>query len=159
MAGKRKRHVEKKMAPSEPWGLRVDRLIKACGWKRDEAAQKFGVDASWLTRIRYWDARPLVAFVRNLRKLEETYAEDLAALDQGLIQFNGSIRLDWRPKRAGQRRPDDLAALGEVGDQGPVSSDADGRTGNGEPSDPARSSDDAFDARRLHSPRDCAHQI
>ncbi len=100
--------------PAGLWGVRVDALIRALGWPQSEWRLHFGFSAGAVRRVRY-GGRPRVAFVLRLRKLEATYAAELEALAQGIIQVRGRVRYDWQPDKRSRvpTRPPDLQDLGQ----------------------------------------------
>jgi hypothetical protein len=100
----------------EFWGVRVDALIRACGWPQKDWRKHFGFSAQTVRRVRY-GAPPKLDFVRSLRKLEEAYATELEALAGGLIVTRGRSRYCWIdiPRPAPFVRPPDLRDLGAAG--------------------------------------------
>lgn len=113
---KKKKKKKKKLKVSEPWGIRVDAMIRAKGWRRKDMLRHWGVEPRTIDGIRYHGRRPSTELVVLLRKLEEVYASDLVDLASGLMEFRGTRWIDWRihAELSGDRsqRPEDLQALG-----------------------------------------------
>jgi hypothetical protein len=93
-----------KLKPSKPWGVRVDALIRACGWPRRKWRLSFDLSPAQVTRIRYHGTHVKVGFLLQLKRLESAYAKELEALAKGLIVTRGRVRYDWRNQ---ERTPQD----------------------------------------------------
>jgi len=105
MAQTTNRRRPRKLKPSSSLGVRVDALIRACGWPEKTWKLHFGRAARSITRVRYHGARPvrIAEFVVKLRKLEALYAPELQAPAQGRVQVRGRVRCDWRPDEEANR--------------------------------------------------------
>lgn len=90
------------------WARRMTKLIRAMQWTRTEQEKYFGYKRWELWGIQYRRKRPRIAFVLALAKLEKAYAKELASFEK-----------NHRPlRRRRTTRPQDLKALGAVGDPG-----------------------------------------
>lgn len=104
-----KRRTKKK---PEWFGVRVDALIRACGWPQSKWRNHFGVGPGAVRRIRDGGC-PKIRFVERLQMLESIYAGNLELFSQGLIVTQGRMRYCWFefPKTV---RPEDLREVGRV---------------------------------------------
>lgn len=102
-----------KLNPSGIFGKRIDRLIRATGWRQSELPRHFGISAKAIRRVRYGRGRASVDMVLALQALESLHRDQLDALDRGLVVIRGRSRYCFvDPLPEAIRRPADLQGIG-----------------------------------------------
>ena len=102
------------------WNKRIHTLLGAMAWTLEEGTRKLGFkDIRSLRRIRK-GGRPSVKFLLQLNKLEKVYEREIAEFKYRHYPY----KLYARKRSEGTLhphiyRPDDLAALGQVGSISP----------------------------------------
>jgi len=101
-----KRRTKKK---PEWFGVRVDALIRACGWPQRDWCRHLGFGPAAVHRV-LCGGRPKIVFLQNLAQLETFYDREIEALERKDIVVRGRRRYVWIEFR--NSRPPDLAKLG-----------------------------------------------
>jgi hypothetical protein len=104
-----------KLKPAGIWGPRIDRVIRAMGWRQAELPRHFGLSAKTIRRARYGRGWISVDLVLALDALERLYRQELDAYDKGLIVSRGGQRYVFidLPSHT-VNRPPDLEGVGAV---------------------------------------------
>jgi hypothetical protein len=99
-----KRRTKKK---PEWFGVRVDALIRACGWPQRDWRRYLGFGPAAVRRVLR-GGRPKGVFLENLAALEGVYAREIEAFERGYVIVRGRTRFVFA----------DLSHPGRSGDLG-----------------------------------------